>query len=233
MKTILRSSSLWVFAALLLWFSLTSLRPLNQPETGSTSASQFSVTESSPSGSPGASASAASDACGSAFLSLDRMDPTIAARAEGSIAVAAVTIVDIEDAVWSTKDGAAPTIRDGVPADDSYIYRTVILRVDHVVKGNPQPEVMARQIGGQVGCYSYAADESTVLHVGSRYVVFLGPTPSTTGAWDKTVLTLNDAWPIVGGMAVTPLDGTISIEDFSLIVANAPRGPFDQLGSAP
>lgn len=152
--------------------------------------------------------------CGTAYVTSDRAEPTIAHRSEASVAVVVATIESIGDPRWNTSDEEPPAIADGIPPRSTVIYRPVDLAaVDALgidASGSP---IGARLLGGTVGCYTFVFDGPTV-ELGGTYAIFLGPSVDAAGGAAGPDPTMMEAWPVRGSAVITPVDGDVPLIEF-------------------
>lgn len=182
---------------------------------------------------PTASPAAESDpTCGSATVSYDAAEPTIANRAEGASLVVIATVDSVGEARWNTADGKAPAIEGESPPPDAHIYRPVRLSVTTLARGDLMGSTLeAKALGGTVGCYSFEFEDSPQLKSGEEYAFFLAPALPGAGAADASTLTINAAWVVTAGLVSTPVEGEVTVPVFLAAVETAPVGPFGDSAS--
>jgi hypothetical protein len=164
--------------------------------------------------------------CGSATVSYDAIEPTIANRAEGASVVLLATVESIAEARWNTADGRAPKF-EGEPPIAAYIFRPVSLSVDTLARGDVAGSTSeVTMLGGSVGCYTYDYENTPDLKVGQQYAFFLGASLTAAGGRDQAALTINEAWAVSDGLVKTPLEGDVLVAAFIATVEKAPLGPL-------
>lgn len=169
----------------------------------------------------------ADPSCGSATVSYDAAEPTIANRAEGASVVVIATVDSVGPARWNTADGKAPAFDDENPPTDAYIYRPVSLSITTLARGNILGSTVGvNALGGSVGCYSFEFEDSPELKSGQQYAFFLAPALEEDGRTDPTTLSINAAWPVTAGSVSTPVEGEVAVPVFLAAVEAAPVGPF-------
>lgn len=209
--------------------SLVVLRPrAESQDAGSATAPPDVRLAEQPTASP---APADSDpTCGTATVSYEAIEPTIANRAEGAAALVLATVESVGEARWNSEDGAAPDFADAPPRW-STIFRPVSLSVDTLARGDLQSATLeVRLLGGTVGCYTFVYENTAVLKPGQQYAFFLGPSVGAPGGRDEVTLAINEAWIVSDGLVTTPLEGEIPVAVFLATVERAPHGPLGFVG---
>jgi len=225
MRRAISTLAVTLLLAAVLFVPLVFLRPAGEtldagaatPPPDSTAVAE--VTPSPPSADTDAS-------CGTATVSYDAADPTIANRAEGASVVVIATVDSMGAARWNTDDGKAPAF-DETPPDDAYIYRPVSLSITSLARGDILGSTFeATALGGTVGCYSFEFEDSPQLKDGEQYAFFLAPALTEDGKTDASTLSINAAWPVTAGEVITPAEGGVAVAEFLAEVEAAPAGPF-------
>lgn len=169
---------------------------------------------------------ASDPSCGTATVSYDAAEPTIANRAEGASVVVIATVDSVDAARWNTDDGKAPAF-DENPPEDAYIYRAVSLSITTLARGDILGSTLeVNALGGTVGCYSFEFEDSPELKSGEQYAIFLAPALTEDGKTDPSTLSINAAWPVTAGQVSTPVEGQVALPLFLAAVEAAPVGPF-------
>lgn len=169
--------------------------------------------------------------CGTATVSYDAAEPTIANRAEGASVVVIATVESVGAARWNTDDGKAPAF-DQNPPEDAYVYRPVSLSITTLARGDLLGSTLeANALGGTVGCYSFEFEDSPELKSGELYALFLAPALADDGKTDPSTLSINAAWPVTAGQVSTPVEGEVALPLFLAAVEAAPVGPFSDSSS--
>lgn len=178
---------------------------------------------------PAAPADEVDPTCGSATVSYDTADPTIANRAEGASVVVIATVESVGTARWNTDDGKPPAFEGDNPPPDVYIYRPVSLSITTLARGDSLGSTLeVNALGGMVGCYSFEFEDSPELKAGQQYAFFIGPALAEEGTTDPSPVTINAAWPVSAGLVETPLEGDVELPLFVATVEAAPVGPFTE-----
>ena len=164
--------------------------------------------------------------CGTATVSYDAAEPTIANRAEGASVVVIATVESVGAARWNTDDGRAPAF-DQNPPEDAYVYRPVSLSIATLARGDLLDSTLeAHALGGSVGCYSFEVEDNPKLESGDQYAFFLAPALADDGETDTSELSINAAWPVTAGRVSTPVEGRVALPLFLASVEIAPVGPL-------
>lgn len=120
--------------------------------------------------------------CGIAAVGRDGVTPRLSAVTANTIVIG--TVLQVQDARWSTPDGRRPATGCGGPPYYR-IYTPVVVRVEQVVKGSllSAQEIVVEAYGGSVGQDRQVQLPDTPYAVGERELLFLstaGGTGSTT-----------------------------------------------------
>lgn len=157
----------------------------------------------------------------------DAAEPTIANWAGVATLIVIGTAQVVGAPTWNTVDGAKPAgDKAGRLPYGAMIYRPVAIAASEAARGATTGAVTGRWLGGQVGCDYGGVDIGTTLDVaaGSSYAFFVGPALEADGKLGSN-LTIIEAWPVVGGMVRTPLEGGVSEATFMAMVNAAPLPP--------
>lgn len=206
-----------VLAAATLTFVLVALRPTAPPSNGSHQAGSAA----GPSASAQETQPASPTGCGADEVSADAPAPTVSNRTRGSTSVVIARVVAVGSARWNTLDGTRPSF-DAVPPRGAYVYRAITLSVISQSKGSMPGSATVRLPGGTADCFTFLFENTPELVPGRDYAFFLGPSRNASGGDGAMTLTVNEGWPVAADQTVqTPLDGSLSLQAFSAVVAAA------------
>lgn len=152
------------------------------------------------------------------YSSLDRVDESVDTEAAVAAAVAHVRVAAISLSKWNTVDGKEPSAHIGFYNN---VYRLATLEIISIAKGSPADLQQVRLLGGQIGCDRWLVTGNSQIAVGSSYILFAQPlaSPDGRGVNELTALSM---WPVVAGnRVVTPVDGSMAVEDLLADVRGA------------
>lgn len=138
---------------------------------------------------------------------------TIENMAAVSLMAAVGQVASVGEPRWNTPDGSRPGT--GRPPAEAQIYRTATIDITSIVRPGDSAvtdQVIARLLGGKVGCDEYSAGYAPSVKEGKQYLFFLNETFNVGGARGKD-LGLFAAWPVdpATGLVETPLQGPMPI----------------------
>lgn len=139
--------------------------------------------------------------------------PTIENMAAVSLMAVVGEMVSVDEPRWNTPDGSRPGT--GRPPAEAQIYRGAAINIGSIVRAEgsaARDQVIARLLGGKVGCDEYSAGYAPSVKEGKRYLFFLNETFNVGGTRSED-LGLFAAWPIdpSTGLVETPLEGHMPI----------------------
>lgn len=119
--------------------------------------------------------------CGIAAVGRDDVTPRLSAVTADAIVIG--TVLQVQEARWSTPDGRRPTNACGGPPYYR-IYTPVVVRVEQAIKGSafPTQEIVVEGYGGTVGQDRLSQLPDTPYAAGERALLFLSAAGGTGSA---------------------------------------------------
>lgn len=139
----------------------------------------------------------------------DGVPPTVEVATRRADAVVEVTVLDVGEAQWNTKDGRLPT-GEVEYLDPSNVLRLLRVRVDRTQAGSmPTETATVYVLGGTIGCHRFIVAGLADPVPGKRFLMFLGASRSRFAA----VRQVQELWPIEDGAVITPVDGRVPVDE--------------------
>jgi hypothetical protein len=132
------------------------------------------------------------------------------------------TFLGYAAARWNTPTGLRPEpeqVRNGSPV----ILRPLVIDPARMLRGDPAALARVAKAGGQLGCDRVTFDNAIPLVSGSRYVLFFFDALDSEERRRGDAI-LFAAWPVdAHGVAESPSDGPMTLDELATRIAAAPR----------
>jgi hypothetical protein len=164
--------------------------------------------------------------CGGATVSIDYVPFDTKSLASSGFGFVVADVVGFEPALFNTADGKRPDgfgALDGSPSgDETTIYTPVSVVVDAALSGEASagPNQFLLE-GGTVGCFTMNVYPTPALEPGSRYVLIVSDAMKADGKEAMAFPKARFAWPVDEKGMVTTVDGVMSIDELTKLVAEA------------
>jgi hypothetical protein len=157
------------------------------------------------------------------FVTGDGPPLTIKYTTSTAQTVAVGDVVEVGSPTWNTPNGLSPDLSTRWPRG-VIIYTPITIRTEATFKGSLPSTVVIEVPGGTLGCHNYLVEGQTIPAVGSRLVLFLGPSVNSAGVSDSSKPTSFEDWPVgVSDMVQTPAEGSVSLDNLRQIAAGAAK----------